>query len=420
MGPGVTLIIVLAAAYAAFVYFIAGILGVNVVVSQVPAILFVLTIVGVLKHYKNPIVKAWPLQAKLNKYVTILVAVGLAMSIPMTSGIISQIPGLNMLQAAFTGTAAFVPSPQAPTAVDVAACKASITNPDIIGRVSTATVNAYDQEASDPTAAAVDAGIIIVDSKGAIIESADTTAYSLASYTVGDVLKIYGSGASYYTDYVEVCLDTQAFPLNLDSHAIAGVTDIDVTCLDADGNACSAGTNTTQEEYDFTLGASESAELTLKLRVKTANKAFNHLGIVTLARNDIDDFEVVETAYSTGHAMPKAFRNVPVDDNAQSSTNFTDDFDRLYKLAAPIMMTEWDEQYVDAIITAGVTDPTNTDVFEDSDVALVCFLDATGEREGNEIFVDITDHSENEANIGLDERVYAPIVSTACTMIEGI
>ena len=84
-------------------------------------------------------------------------------------------------------------------------------------------------------------------------------------------------------------------------------------------------------------------------------------------------------------------------------------------------MSEWDSQTFGFTIEAGTTDPTTTNSWASSDMAVVCFLDASYSRTSdNQIVLDIHDHSENELNVGSNEAVWSPITSTVCTVIEAI
>lgn len=305
------------------------------------------------------------------------------------------------------------------TPVSPAAMAECPVTDELRGKSATLTVNAYDMAANSPYSAAVDtAGFM--EKNGEIVAFTDTTAGSVTSYSVGDSVAFRGGNGSYYLADKAVCVDKQQMPVELDAYAVAANTETEISCYDDTGSAsCTSATNNTQEDNVIALGASGEKSYYLKLEEATANKAYNLYGIGLAAFNDINEVDLVGPDSGDGSSWSKAV--VPdfmstttfAEDDAAPGTNMTGGFDTLYtRDQGPMLLLEWDSAKYKFNIKAGSTDPTASTTFTSKDIAIVCFFDAVVSRgRDGELYLDLHDHGDSEANVGMDEDVDTPVTS---------
>ena len=313
-------------------------------------------------------------------------------------------------------------TPAAPTSAAVQTCKASIPSENL-GKSATVTINAYNKESNTPYSSAVDTQVYIVDDEGNVVKSSDTTAYSLQSYSTGDVISVYGGDSSYYVDPKEnICIDKSAFPLDLDVHAAVAASNLQITCYDNTGSATlSSGTNSSQEDYDITIGADGEDSFYCKLKVNVANKAYNLYAVGTLVSNDIDECEPQDSVW-TAIDTPKFLDGIGVGAVSSSDADaISDGSYNTWILPEPILMTEWETKKYQFNFAASSTDPATNGDFKSSDMAVVCFLDGIYERgsDGN-IYFDFYKHDEAESDVGVDNSEDTPVGKQDCVVIEGI
>lgn len=294
---------------------------------------------------------------------------------------------------------------------------------EIRGVAATGTVNAYDLESLTPYSAAVDTTAYFVDAAGNVVASSDTTAYSLTGYSVGEVISIYGGSSSYYLDPVEnYCIDAAAFPLDLDAHAVVTQSGLQITGYDDTGaSGLSAGTNTTCEDYDITIGANGEETFYLKLKQNTAVKAFNLFSVHTAVTNDIDECEPQDADWKLVPTA-KFMKGLTLSEDAVSGTTNATNVDfTTWVLSAPKFMTEWESVKYQFNFKASATDPATNADFATSDMAIVCFNDATYDRGSDgKIYLDYYAHTSAESDVGMAGLPTLPVGKQDCTVIEGI
>lgn len=308
-----------------------------------------------------------------------------------------------------------------PTSQEVTGCAASVSD-YIRGSQATATVNAYDQASDTPLSSAVDGTIYIIDSSGGVTKSTDTSDYSMNKYSVGDTVSIKGGDSSYYiVPTGALCIDREAFPIDIDAYAVASYSDLEISGYDDTGSSTlSAGTNTSEEDYDITLGANEESTYYLKLKQNTANKAFNLYAVGTSVFNDIDESEPLDGVW-TKVTTPKFLKGLELDiSDGHGEDNATDVDFTTWTLDEPILLEEWDSVKYQFNIVAGSTNPTTNTVASSSDMAIVCFFDAIHGRGDDGMYMDFYSHDNDESDVGMSNHHLLPIGKNDCTVIEGI
>jgi len=334
--------------------------------------------------------------------------------------------GLNAASFGLVPGSTSTPMPFIETPTEVKdACKASV-NPYIIGKAATVTITAYDKESTTPYSGGVNAALFIARN-GDILSTIDG---SMSNYAVGDVINIYGQDNStgyYVDDKLGVCINSEAFPVSLDAHAVAATASVTVSCFDDTGaSACSSGTNATEEDFDITLSASEETTFFLKVKEATAVKSFNLFGVATRVTNDIATCEPTGSEWIERTVPDFMNKNLAASANP-TGTNVTNGYGNFWTLGTPenpnnVLLTEYQWRKYEFKIKAGTTDPSNTDLFSSSDMCIACFFDATRTRgEDGKLYYDAFTHTSSEANVGFVENYTHPEGGTgACVVIEGI
>ncbi len=180
---------------------------------------------------------------------------------------------------------------------------------ELRGKDTTISLNAYDQEDNTPVSSgAVDMNPTFVFMNGELITSTtDTSAYtSLAGFSVGDTITFIPANDTYYGDVQTVCINKQDKAIQLDAHAIAGATDMQMTAFNSDGNPLSAGTSS-EDDYTMALGVNSDELITVKLKVNAEDIAFNLGAFASYPFTDVDE------------ARP--FRNLPEEVRGQLKTH---------------------------------------------------------------------------------------------------
>lgn len=293
-----------------------------------------------------------------------------------------------------------------------------IDNPELVGKSATLTINAYNMESSSPYSAPVDVNPTYVVSAGGVELLTDTSSATLQTHSAGERIKFVGGSSSYYLDDKEVCIDSQNKIVELSAHAVISNSEALITCKDSDGYACSAGTNSSQEDYDITLGANQETTFSLKYKVNTADKTARLYAVAIFSANDIAECAPVSPEL-TLTTTPKFLKDVTVTDGAGSyghTRTYT-----VYTLPQPILLREWESKEFTFRIKAGSNDPSNSQNFQQQDMCVVCFLDATKYKgsDGN-VYDDFYTHDESQSNVGISESVASPVGAKTCVVIEGI
>jgi hypothetical protein len=227
--------------------------------------------------------------------------------------------------------------------------------------------------------------------------------------------------------------------LTINAHTAAATTDLVITCYDSTGaSELSAGTNSSQEDYGITLGANGEDTFYCKIKLNAADKAYHLAAIAVSAFNDIRDVRLEafdkatgitltesQKTFSSGY-LPLYLSNAKITCDTSgacgsSNTNVTG-YDRVYVLDEPILLHEWDEVQYQFTIYASSTDPTTTTEFGNSDMGIICFLDAVWDRDyqdGKEYFTYYT-RDTDENDVGVSNTVSYPVGKDDCVVIEGI
>jgi len=327
-----------------------------------------------------------------------------------------------------TGTVAPVPGTiQAPQSG--AACPVSA---ELYGKTATVTLNAYDQESDTPYSGTVGATAYVYNNGHMIATRSTKSAAITSGIAVGDLVSVYGGNSSstisaghYYLDpVIGVCVDKQEMPIEIDAHLRASPDDMQITCYDSDGNACSGGTNASQEDYDITLGANEQESFELKFKTNKQNVAFNVFGLATLTVGDIDKCYPNSGQGFTEQIVADALDVIITTDNGDGvdgTQNVTTGWDNVWTLATPNMLSEWESVKWEFIIEAGSTDPANSQTPQTSDICAVVFLDAQYHRGSDgKMYLDYYVHNEDEGMAGIRENITRPLGKQTGTIIEGI
>ncbi|CAB1060212.1 hypothetical protein D1BOALGB6SA_4977 [Olavius sp. associated proteobacterium Delta 1] len=143
-----------------------------------------------------------------------------------------------------------------------------------------------------PTYTVMNDGVTIVN---------DAQANSTSKVKAGDVLDVYGTGASYYVDPLEgYVMDGETASVELDAYAVVATTDLVITVYDKDENALTADDDD-ENTADYAGGnvlANDMETYYAKLEQTGADKSFQLFGICTYILGDeADDFELVEKGW---------------------------------------------------------------------------------------------------------------------------
>ena len=311
--------------------------------------------------------------------------------------------------------------------VSVLSCidKARALNPDNVGKAATIPVNAYDQESNTPYSAAVDINPVDFyrngnDAINHVVTTTDTTAYSLTGLNVGDTIYVYGGSATYNLDSIEgMCITTVGFPLSMSGHAIATESDMEAKLYADSGsnNELSSGT-ASEDDYTVALGANAEEDFYLKLKVNTANKAFQLGGIATAKFHNITSVEVISSNFNK-IATPKYLEGISVLVNESSSATISEDY-TVYKRTTPLMLHEWESIEVKIVVE---TDPTNDPVdaggsTNANNFAIIAVDSAWSRGDAGISELDIYQHDSAEGNVGLVETVASPLGGQVGVMVQ--
>lgn len=313
---------------------------------------------------------------------------------------------------------------------DLAACDVSS---ELKGKAVNLKVNAWNQESNTPYSAAVDMttscwyyvnGIQPADFSQV---SADTSDEDIATgFVVGDKLYVYCGGTSYYTDPVEgMCLETQSENLNINIHAIEAESDMQITAYDdSEATALSSGT-TYEEDYYITQGAGAEDTVYLKLKVNSADAAYDHCAWGTMALTNLTSF-VPNKVTTHGVTYTKVATPlwasdvaVKVDEYGTGSTTFTSSY-TVYKLDKAIRLHEWESLKTQFIATASENDPVQEGDNSTTPAKYIALSMDCQYARGTDgvIYYDIHDHTSSEGDVGLAETETSPLGAAIGVVIE--
>ena len=325
----------------------------------------------------------------------------------------------TMLTGVGVPTAEITPSiPGIAPTVALASCidTAKALNPDNLGKAATITVNGYDQESNTPYSAAVDINPVSFyrndnTAVNHVLATTDTSAYSLTGLNVGDMIYAYGGSATYYMDPREgVCINVVGFPLELSGHAIAAESDMEAKLYADSGsnNELSSGT-ALEDDYTVALGANDEEDFYYKLKVNSANKAFQLGGIATAKFYNISSVDVISSNF-VKVPTPKYLESIDISVNETAGTNVSKDY-TLFKRTTPLLLHEWESIEVKVVVETDATnDPIDASGTATANNFAIIAVDSAWSRgdDGTSV-LDVYQHDSAESNVGLVETVNSPI-----------
>ena len=393
-------------------FFLAAWLGIS---GLIPTLVFALALALSLDFFG--VWKIFPFKLKRNIAMILLIGLWgfLALQMGWLGGII---PGFQL--------AAVTPITVTPTAVTPTTCMNSVSE-EIRGTTATIDVNAWDQESNTPYSAAVDFTTncwVYKNGKEAtnyVTASSDTSAASLSGYSVGDTIYIYCGGTTYYGEPVEgVCVNTQRFAASINAHILEAEASLLVTGYDSTGSA-TLSTGDFGADYKMSLGANGEDSIFLKLKVNSANNAYQFCGWGTFMFYNMTSVEPQsEESTYTKIATPLHMSGLDVDVNSTSGQSVYGSY-ALYKASSPILLHEWDSIKEQFIVTAHTTsDPlgyqgASTTANGFAVIAKDCAYSRGGD---GKVYLDIYGHDTSEADKGLDETDANPDGLTSGVTIE--
>jgi len=358
----------------------------------------------------------WPVKGT---WVAVILIVGAFM------GGLFSMETLSGLGAALVPGEAIV-TPISPEPVSAADCRSQVTE-ELRGKAATLRVNAWDMESNTPYSAAVDLTTECWIFKNGnqpinfISNSSDTSDASISGFVVGDTVYIYCGGASYYTDPIEAyCVETEAPQLSINTHTIDAESDIQITGYDDSGaTALSAGT-TDQEDYYITLGAGGEETVYLKLKVNSANAAYDHCAWGTVAMANLTSFKPA-SGY-TKSITPLWATDVAIEVNATGSITATSSYGIWKRDGGTYRLHEWDSIKPQFVVKADATgDPVqnNNDLGSTSVLAVALSVDCQYARgTDGRIYYDYYEHTDAEDDVGLAETEANPYGKEVGVIIE--
>lgn len=138
----------------------------------------------------------------------------------------------------------------------------------------------------------------ILDEQGTKVHT-DVNVNSTTSFSVGDKMTIYGTGASYYVDMVEYSVESQAGTVpKIEAYDIAETTDLVITVFDKDDSALTAddNANNTADYAGGNLGADDLENYYIRLEQSGSDETFRLGAILTYyCGGEMDDFKLVDS-----------------------------------------------------------------------------------------------------------------------------
>jgi hypothetical protein len=327
------------------------------------------------------------------------------------------------------GTASLTPGASvaagAVTGVTADQCKAAVTaaNPTILGKAASFTATTYDFAANSPYGSTLGMQYYVFKDGVYLGTLTSRTAFT-TGLKVGDTIDLIAITNKTYVgvDTKGICIDGEAATADMKAYTVALETNMKVTCYDSDGNTLDAAQNTSIADYNLTMGASETAKVTCKLKENTNNKVFALRGVATKSLNLTKDVKVTSAGWSSA-TLPTNFSTTPVGYSLTVGLNDTG-YGRLYKLATATLMMPWQEVSVDFEVSTQSTDPsvvTNPSSAQGKpNLAIIQFVDEGTERDGTTgtPFNDVCGHDSNELNLGIEEPMWSPQGKTTGAVIQ--
>lgn len=249
------------------------------------------------------------------------------------------------------------------------------------------------------------------DMDGSIVHD-DTTGSSISSgISVGDKLKIFSTGASYWFDPFTVNVNKQAIQApDVEAYALGATTDQVITCYDNKGTTALTaddGTNNTADYNGGSLGAGEEYIYKCSIKNSISDKIKNIAAICTYyCGGEVDDFTLEDSAWSKLSGVPDGVLGDTfyLYDDQNQSTGCS--YKHCYKPSSGdyIRLMEWDEtELIDFKIKVDAT--TQTTANGDSYVGWSVFDYGCEKSDAGAMVCDWYHHDDNgdPGEVGLDE-----------------
>jgi len=306
-------------------------------------------------------------------------------------------------------------------------------NPNL-GEAATINPNPYDTQSNSFAAiSAVAMGVYTEDDNGnlktKIEDSASYYGNTTTSVAVGNVIAILGGDSSYYLDPIQgFMVEDETFTLDMTGAAVANESEMQWTCYDDTGSTeLSAGTNSSQEDYDIVLGADAEKTIYCKLKTNVADNAYDLGAICVGYMNDLDQLDLIrETKTDTDNpvgdntwssmTMPKH-----VADTELAAAEGAKTYKKCYQRASVLRLSEWDSVTLQFTIGCDATGCATTQTSASQDAAFVMAKDAAWAKDqfGYHKY-GIADATVSEADVGMDETDNSPLGKSTGFVIEGI
>lgn len=298
-------------------------------------------------------------------------------------------------------------------------------NPVIQGNAVEAPVNVYDSE-SDTNAelASVPLGVYINGNKIHDVDTFDSDS-NITGIQVGDIITIYGRTNGTAPVYVDVLEDFQITgespTISMTGAQGSGESNLQIVCWDSNGDVMvsGGGLNKTFPDYNVTLGASATEQITCRVKNNVADRAYDLKGVCIGYMNDVDNMVLEgETVTFTDNPVgnniwtkitkPKHISEATVTDGRLSV-----EYDVCYERADAIRLSEWEWvklQFTIEASSTGCAAVAATTLANDTvDLAWILVKDA-GWAEGTDglMYYGIADKGTNERDVGLDETESSP------------
>jgi hypothetical protein len=323
--------------------------------------------------------------------------------------------------------------------IDTGVYACAVSNPELLGKAATPTVNAYNRESKTPYSAAVDVTTTYVYKWNVVAGSwdyagptTDTSAYPLSStngfsFVVGDKIRLVGSGTSYYVDEKVQCITGEGEAIELDAHAVFSEASMTLTAKDEYGNALTTG-DATLDDYEISLGASATDTFLLILKNNQAVKLHNFCGYAVKTMGDVKSI-----SFTGANSDAVLYEKENVADFLDSATiTINEDpivmlnsssYETVFVTDKPIPLKEWQDIQFEFKIEAGTTDPAETTnatrTVSNADLAIFLALDcAWAQGSDGQPYLDYYAHTSAEGNVGVSETTLSPLGGTAGVIIE--
>jgi len=286
---------------------------------------------------------------------------------------------------------------------------------DNAGDGATITFNAYDLEQSTETSQAVP--ISVYNQNGVKLQDVDSymSSTSLTNAVVGDTLSLAGGNSSYYVDPAnDLGIDSIQKTFKIGAHKIQTEANMLITGYDDTAStALSAADNSSQEDYQISLGASQEKSIYFKVTNNAADAMFRVGGVCTGTEGNVSAFKPADNLWEEAIVPDGLSDAISWFNNGNEQT--TGELDKCWRLKVPIDLHEFDDVKYKFTIKAKTTDPTQNEGSE----AYLLFLDgAHAESSDGTMIFDFYKHDETEGSVGLAETSASPAGLQLGSLIE--